>query len=61
MAKFTLATAALLAAVSTVTAAFAHGDEPHPKCKKGFVQTDDHRCVKAPAAAAVVIMLEPGR
>ena len=25
----------------------AHGDEPHPKCKKGYVLTDDHRCVKA--------------
>ncbi len=25
---------------------FAHGDEPHPKCKKGYVVTDDHRCVK---------------
>ena len=26
----------------------AHGDEPHPKCKKGYVLTDDHKCVKAP-------------
>ena len=25
---------------------FAHGDEPHPKCKAGYVLTDDHRCVK---------------
>jgi hypothetical protein len=26
--------------------AWAHGDEPHPKCKKGYVLTDDHKCVK---------------
>lgn len=26
--------------------AFAHGDEPHPTCKKGYVLTDDHKCVK---------------
>jgi hypothetical protein len=26
--------------------AFAHGDAPHPKCKKGYVAGDDHRCVK---------------
>ena len=25
----------------------AHGDEPHPKCKKGYVVNDDHKCVKA--------------
>jgi len=28
--------------------AFAHGDQPHPKCKKGYVLTDEHKCVKAP-------------
>lgn len=26
----------------------AHGSEPHPKCKKGYVVNDDHKCVKAP-------------
>jgi hypothetical protein len=29
--------------------AYAHGSEPHPKCKKGFVVNDDHKCVKAPS------------
>jgi hypothetical protein len=24
----------------------AHGDKPHPKCKKGYVLNDDHKCVK---------------
>ena len=46
MTHFTLALAALLAATLAVTAAVAHGDEPHPKCKKGYVLTDEHRCVK---------------
>ena len=27
----------------------AHGDQPHPTCKKGYVLTDDHKCVKAPS------------
>ena len=27
--------------------ALDHGDAPHPKCKKGYVLTDDHKCVKA--------------
>ena len=37
-----------LLAVSAAFAApaFAHGDEPHPKCKAGYVLTDDHKCVK---------------
>lgn len=30
-----------------ISAAYAHGDAPHPKCKKGYVVSDDHRCVKA--------------
>jgi hypothetical protein len=29
-------------------AAAAHGTEPHPKCKRGYIVNDDHRCVKAP-------------
>ena len=29
--------------------ASAHGDAPHPTCKKGYVVNDDHKCVKAPA------------
>ena len=38
-----------LAAVTSLSAApaFAHGDAPHPKCKKGYVLNDDHKCVKA--------------
>ena len=39
--------AAHLAAAAQPT--WAHGDEPHPKCKKGYVLSDDHRCVQAPA------------
>ncbi len=35
-------------AVARTPSAFGHGDEPHPKCKKGYVVTDDHTCVKAP-------------
>ena len=30
------------------TAAFAHGDQPHPTCKKGYGLNDAHKCVKAP-------------
>lgn len=40
---------ALLTVVMTAQAipcALAHGSEPHPKCKQGYVLTDDHRCVK---------------
>ncbi len=40
--------AVLAVAVSFAAPVFAHGDEPHPKCKKGYVLTDDHKCVKAP-------------
>jgi hypothetical protein len=29
--------------------ASAHGDQPHPTCKKGYVLTDAHKCVRAPA------------
>ena len=38
----------VLLAVLTAFAApvFAHGDAPHPTCKKGYVLTDDHKCVK---------------
>lgn len=37
-----------LAALAVAAPALAHGDAPHPKCKKGYVATDDHRCVKQP-------------
>lgn len=35
-------------ALATTDPVSAHGDQPHPKCKKGYVETDDHRCVKQP-------------
>jgi hypothetical protein len=46
----TLTATLALIALTTVTAppAIAHGDAPHPACKKGYVVTDDHRCVKQP-------------
>jgi hypothetical protein len=25
---------------------WAHGDKPHPRCKKGYVLDNDHKCVK---------------
>ena len=31
-----------------VSAAAAHGTEPHPKCKRGYIVSDDHRCIRAP-------------
>lgn len=39
---------ALAHCTASVGPAFAHGDEPHPKCKKGYVVSDAHKCVKAP-------------
>lgn len=26
--------------------ALAHGDQPHAQCKKGWIMTEDHKCVK---------------
>ena len=46
MRKFALVITSCLFAALAVAPAFAHGDEPHPKCKKGYVLTDEHRCVK---------------
>lgn len=40
---------ALLAAFASVlgaSVALAHGDQPHPECKKGWIMTEDHKCVK---------------
>lgn len=31
-----------------VRMSFAHGDGHHEKCKKGYVRTKDHRCVRTP-------------
>jgi len=33
-------------AIQSASCAWAHGDEPHPKCKKGYVLDDQHKCVK---------------
>jgi hypothetical protein len=33
-------------AFATVAPSFAHGDKPHPKCKKGYTLNDEHKCVK---------------
>ena len=38
---------ALVQSVAVIVPSWAHGDEPHPKCKKGYVLSDDHKCVKA--------------
>ena len=35
-----------LALLASATPSWAHGDEPHPKCKKGYVLNDNHKCVK---------------
>jgi hypothetical protein len=29
-----------------VAPSFAHGDKPHPKCKKGYALNAEHKCVK---------------
>jgi hypothetical protein len=34
--------------VSFAAPVFAHGDASHPTCKKGYVVTDNHKCVKTP-------------
>jgi hypothetical protein len=45
--------AVVLTSISAVFAtgvalqAFAHGDQPHPKCKKGYELNDEHKCVKS--------------
>jgi hypothetical protein len=33
-------------ALASASDAWAHGDQPHPKCKKGYVLNDQHKCVK---------------
>jgi len=43
--------AIILAIVSTLALAsashaWAHGDQPHPKCKKGYILNDQQNCVK---------------
>jgi hypothetical protein len=33
-------------ALGATTPSWAHGDAPHPKCKKGYELNDQHKCVK---------------
>ena len=33
-------------ALAAASHAWAHGDQPHPKCKKGYILNDQHKCVK---------------
>jgi hypothetical protein len=49
MRPTTLIFVALACLVAALDTACAHGDEPHPKCNKGYVVSDTHKCVKAPA------------
>lgn len=44
MTKLRLA-AVVAFTLSAALPAFAHGDEQH-HCKKGYVMTSDHKCVK---------------
>jgi hypothetical protein len=32
--------------IASASSAWAHGDEPHPKCKKGYELNEQHKCVK---------------
>ncbi|HJZ30160.1 MAG TPA: hypothetical protein VKF35_03600 [Hyphomicrobiaceae bacterium] len=47
MSKIFLALLAASFAVAMATPVLAHGDAPHPKCKKGYELNDAHKCVKA--------------
>ena len=44
--KFEAMMTLVAATACFATPVLAHGDEPHPKCKAGYVLTDDHKCVK---------------
>jgi hypothetical protein len=45
MKALALAAVTTLIIVST-SSAWAHGDQPHPKCKEGYVLNEQHKCVK---------------
>jgi hypothetical protein len=32
--------------IASASSAWAHGDQPHPKCKEGYVLNEQHKCVK---------------
>jgi hypothetical protein len=44
LAAFLVAAGLVFAAVAPSS---AHGDNPHPKCKKGYTLNDEHKCVKS--------------
>jgi len=44
---FGLALLAAAALAALATQALAHGNAPHPKCKKGYTLDASHTCVKA--------------
>jgi len=48
MKKTALNAISTIMAMAIASSAFAHGDEPHHKCKKGYVLTSDHKCMKKP-------------
>jgi hypothetical protein len=47
MKKIVLALLAASYAVGMATQVLAHGDAPHPKCKKVYEPNDARKCVKA--------------
>jgi len=46
MRAVTLIVVAAGLVLAAAAPSWAHGDQPHPKCKKGYVLNDDHKCVK---------------
>ena len=46
MTKFALTLLAAAFTVGIAMQALAHGDAPHPKCKKGYTLNDAHKCVR---------------
>lgn len=52
MRIFVLIVAVATHCTAVVQPSLAHGDEPHPKCKRGYVVSDDHRCIKIPNYSA---------
>ena len=47
MQRHVLAALAALCLAAWAPPALAHGDAPHPKCKKGYALDAQHKCVKA--------------
>ena len=45
MKAITLSVVSALA-LAFASHAWAHGDQPHPKCKKGYILNNQHKCVK---------------